>query len=70
MTRQRQDKLIWVLGRYAYLIKNKETLSDIDRVILTHIRWIKTLIVDQRALNAEYKNLKRYEVIDDEKANP
>lgn len=70
MTRQRQDKLIWVLGRYAYLIKNKETLSDIDKVILTHIRWIKTLIVDQRALNEEYKNLKMCEVIENEEANP
>ncbi len=61
MTKQRQEKLLWVLGRYAYLIKNKEILSDIDRVILTHIRWIKILIVDQTALNKEYKMLKAYD---------
>ena len=60
MTRQRQDKLIWVLGRHAQLIKNKEILTDEDKAILTYIRWVKTLIVNQRALNEEYSLLKRH----------
>ena len=61
MTKQRQEKLIWVLGRHAQIIKDKEVLSETDRAMLCCIRWIKTMIVNQTALNEEYKSLKAYD---------
>lgn len=64
MTRERQDKLLWVLRRHAKLIKDKkEDLNVTDRVLLTYIRWIITLIVNQKALNEECKKLKMFDTI-------
>lgn len=61
MTKQRQDKLIWVLGRHAQLIKNQDKITDTDKALLCLLRWIKTLIVNPSALNEHYKMLKHYE---------